>query len=430
MSRKLYLRLVVALVIYLVAEGLSFAGLQVLRKVRGLSYSPVSTLTPKARSNLDAFLARGKGSGMDMHAVLGWVPLPGPEINAAGMRDDREYDSQPRPGTLRISAFGDSFTYGSDVLLGDNWAKRIPALTPTIEVLNYGVPAYGLDQSFLRYLQVGADDHPHVVFIGYMTENLARDVNVYRGFYTNAYRDSIFTKPRFRVDDGALVLLPNPLATLEDYRRLRDDESAVLGELGRNDYHYAGHYPAGPLDFSPSVRLAKMLAGEIRKASHIPVFTADGRYEERSEAYEVTVRIFDAFYRRVLENGSLPVIVVLPDTNDQRRSREGKPRRYAPLLEYFRSRGYRYIDALAALEPVQQRYTIGDLSVQWGHFSTLGNDIVARYLLERLVNWRLDEAPNVNAAAASERQRFGVHPTAQARAAIAGPTLGTPSEGR
>jgi hypothetical protein len=418
MRPKLLVRFAFALALYLVVEGLTLAGLQVLRKVRGLTYFPTgSTLAPEARTNLDAFLARGKGAQVRMDAVLGWVPQPGSEINAAGMRDDRDYDPQPAPGILRISAFGDSFTYGADVKLGENWAKRISAMKPPIEVLNYGVGAYGLDQAYLRYLQVGADYHPQVVFIGYMTENLARDVNVFRGFYTSFYRNAIFSKPRFRVENGALVLVPNPLATLDDYRRLRDNEEEVLSQLGRNDYHYVGQYRAGPLDFSPSVRFGKMVAARIRTARQIPIFTADGRYEQRSEAYEVTVRIFDAFYRTVLDDGALPIIVVLPDLNDQQRSREGEPRRYAPLLEYFRSRGYRYIDALGALEPVQQRYTMSEISaVKWGHFSKLGNDIVAQYILESLVKWDLDEAPKANAAAVSERQRFGFNSAARAAA--------------
>lgn len=422
MRAKLLVRFAFALALYLVVEGLTLAGLQVLRKVRGLSYFPMgSTLAPDARTNLDSFLARGRGAGTDMDAVLGWVHRPGSQTNAAGMRDDHDYDPQPVPGILRISAFGDSFTYGSDVKLGENWTKRISAMKPTIEVLNYGVGAYGLDQAYLRYLHVRADYHPQVVFIGYMTENLARDVNVYRGFYGDAYRNTIFSKPRFRIENGALVLVPNPLATLEDYRRLRDNEEEVLSELGRNDYHYVGQYRAGPLDFSPSIRLGKMVAAQIRMARQIPIFTADGRYEQRSEAYEVTVRIFDAFYRKVLEDGALPIIVVLPDANDQRRSRDGEPRRYAPLLEYFRSRGYRYIDALGALEPVQRRYTMSDLSVEWGHFSKLGNDIIAKYILERLVEWNLDEVPKANAAAASERQRFGFNAAARAAAPATAP---------
>ena len=321
------------------------------------------------------------------------------------MRDDRDYDPQPAAGILRIAAFGDSFTYGSDVKLGENWAKQISAIDPRIEMLNYGIGAYGLDQAYLRYLKVGTAYHPHVVFIGYMTENLARDVNVYRAFYSRAYSDWPFTKPRFRIEKGELVLIPNPLRSVADYRRLRKDEKEVLTELGRNDYHYVGNYAAGPLDFSPTVRLVKMFAARIQKKRQNPIFTNDGRYNQQSEAYEITVRIFDAFYRKVLEDGALPIIVVLPDLNDLHRSREGKPRRYAALLDYFNSKGYRYIDVMDALEPAQQRYKFSDLTVRpWGHYSKLGNDIVARHILQTIEARHLATVAEVKAATASERR--------------------------
>jgi len=231
LRRNLLVRFAFAAAIYLVLELVSFAGLQVIGKFRGLYYSPTgSTLAPEARANLDVFLASRGGTRSAMDSVLGWSPRAGAEVNAAGMRDDRDYASRPAPGVLRISAFGDSFTYGSDVALGENWTKRMPAMQPEIEVLNYGVGAYGLDQAYLRYSRLGADFHPHIVFIGYMTENLARDVNVYRGFYGSSYRSTIFTKPRFRVENGALKLVPNPLTSVADYRRLRNNEASVLAE--------------------------------------------------------------------------------------------------------------------------------------------------------------------------------------------------------
>lgn len=381
-----------AVSVWIAVEGLCFVGLYALRRFAGIAYVPTATtLTLEARTNLDAFLARGAGASMDMDPALGWVPIRDTaEINSAGMRDDREYAPTPPPGVLRIAAFGDSFTYGSDVALGENWAKQITALSPSIEVLNYGVGAYGLDQAYLRYLAVGGDYHPDIVLIGYMSENLARNVNVYRGFYSRSYGDSIFTKPRFKLENGALVLVPNPLSTMDAYRSLRANETEVLREVGRHDFHYFGLYGDGALDFLPSVRLGKIAAAETRKRLQTPIYTGDGRYDERSEAYQVTLRLLDRFYAAVLARQALPIIVVFPDLNDQRRSREGLSRRYAPLLAYLEARGYRFIDAMDALEREQARYSIDDLSVKWGHYSKLGNEIVARHIRERLRAWRID----------------------------------------
>ena len=141
-----------------------------------------------------------------------------------------------------------------------------------------------------------------------MSENIARDVNVFRGFYTNMYRDTIFTKPRFQVQDGQLVLLRNPLSTMEDYKNFLDNDRAVLAELGKRDYHYQVNYSPGRFDFSPSVRLVKMFWAELKQHTLVhPIFKPNGEYDEASEAYLVTVKIFDAFHQKVLDNGAVAV---------------------------------------------------------------------------------------------------------------------------
>lgn len=405
MRRKTLIPLIFALLLYLVVEAVSLAGLWVLQSRRGIRFSPlVSRLEPGAIAGLDRFLADPDAARLAPDPDLGWIRR-GDEINAAGMRDDRMYSPEPAPGVLRISAFGDSFTYGSDVPLGENWTKRISAMQPSIEILNYGIGAYGLDQAYLRYLREGTRYNPDIVFIGYMSENLARNVNVFRGFYTSSYRDFFFSKPRFRLDNDTLALVPNPLRTIADYRRLRENQEAVLGEMGRNDFHFAGHYGSGPFDFSPTVRLGKVAMGIIEQRSRKGIFRKNGRYEPESEAYTLTVAIFDEFYRKVLENGALPVIIVLPDIEDQKRSRAGRSRRYEILLERFRSKGYRYIDVLDAFQEVESRYPVEDLVVRWGHFSKLGNDLAATHVLGKLTEWKLTGAPQADSAATAERQR-------------------------
>jgi len=216
------------------------------------SYAPTaSTLSPEARSNLEAFLARVAGASMDMDPELGWAPIKNrDDINSAGMRDDHEYASMPAPGVLRIAAFGDSLR--SDRRSSrENWAKRIPALARSIEVLNYGVPAYGLDQAYLRYLAVGAEYHPHIVLIGYMSrEPRPQRQRLYRGFYSRAYRDAIFTKPRFKIENGSLTLVNNPLATIDAYRALRANARRGVARRRPTGLSFRGLYDAGPFDFS------------------------------------------------------------------------------------------------------------------------------------------------------------------------------------
>jgi hypothetical protein len=388
MKSKKWALLILVFTVFMLTEGLCYLSLFLLDKVFDVQYDPnVSNLSEEQKARLRKFLNQKTGERVGQDPVLGWINTG--EINSAGMRDNREYDKVPTAGTIRISAFGDSFTYGADVKLSDTWEKQLSLLDPSIEVLNYGGGAYGLDQAYLLYLRLGTEYSPNIVFIGYMSENIARNVNVFRAFYTRWYRNVIFTKPRFKVRDGELILIENPLATFEDYEHFLFNDREVLARLGKNDYHYQTNYHRGTFDFLRSVRFVKIFWCYLVKKVLNPIFNIDGMYNENSEAYVVTLKIFDAFYLKALENGALPVILIFPDINDQWRSRDKKIRRYTPLINYFRSKGYRFIDTLDALEPYESSYTVDELVENWGHYSPLGNRIIAAYIYSHLKNWGL-----------------------------------------
>lgn len=112
-------------------------------------------------------------------------------------------------------------------------------------------------------------------------------------------------------------------------------------------------------------------------------------YNIASEPYAVTVAIFNSFYRKVLEDGHLPAIVLFPDMADHKRSLAGKVPRYAPLLDQFHAKGYRFIDLLQAFEPYESRYSIEELEVDWSQYSPLANRIAAEYMLATLEAWSL-----------------------------------------
>lgn len=380
-SRKIKMYLLFGLFCYFSVEAISYAGLRAFRWKTNIEFSPtISTLSEKQKRRLAYFIKNGNGVNkrMAQDPELGWVEVF--ESNLAGMRDSREYTAEPPGGIIRLSSFGDSFTFGSDVELDRTWQKRLVRLNPSLEVLNYGSGAYGLDQAYLRYLRDGKTYKPNIVFIGFMSENIARNVNVFRAFYTTWYRQSIFTKPRFILKDGELALLKNPISSIEDHKRFLKEDSLMLRQIGKDDYHYQSSYCAGPIDFLPSIRIGKILLHQLSTKYLQPIFKSDGMYNENSEAFHVTTAIFDAFYKKVLENGALPIILIYPDSNDRGRSLYNKPKRYRPLLEYLRSKDYLYIDLMEAFEPYADRFTPADFMVRWGHFSSLAHLIAAKFI--------------------------------------------------
>ena len=84
-------------------------------------------------------------------------------------------------GVLRAAAFGASFVFSNDVDDTSAWEYDIERGFPGIEVPNYGVTAYGVDQAYIEYLARGRDLHPQVVIVGFAPDDLTRLVNVYRG---------------------------------------------------------------------------------------------------------------------------------------------------------------------------------------------------------------------------------------------------------
>jgi hypothetical protein len=234
-----------------------------------------------------------------------------------------------------------------------------------------------LDQAFLRYQEDGVRFAPHIVVIGFMSENINRNVNVFRPFYTRS-QGTPLAKPRFVIRNGNFALLPNPLPAISDYQDFLDHPEEVMKRIGQNDYFYGLLPRKGHLDFLSAVHLFKLV-----RETYFPKDPAlrRGYYNTDAEPFQVTVHIFDAFHKQVRDNGSVPLIVIFPEYADVRRYRRNRTKIYQPLLEHFDARGYRYFDAMSAFGKRGQRDE--DLFAI-PHYNELGNRLIAEHLLEFL----------------------------------------------
>ncbi len=228
-------RLLLLIFFYLVLEGVCFLGLFFLQNVRGIHYQPVSKthLTEEERQIVKK-LVEGKNQYFAHSPSLGWTIQPQGtfeiyKANSQGIRAEKDYESAPVAGVTRIAAFGDSFTHSDEVAFSDSWPQKLSSLNPDLEVLNFGVSGYGLDQAFLRFEKEGKQFHPKVVLICFLSENIARNVNVFRPFYGDTHFP--FAKPRFLLTKEEISLQPNPLSRLEDYTELLKNEKVILRKL-------------------------------------------------------------------------------------------------------------------------------------------------------------------------------------------------------
>ncbi len=381
---------VLVFLFYVAVETSSFFTLCLIRIIFHSDFSPISvtSLSDKHKKIIEDFI-EGKTNYITYSSTTGWAIKQNGfsglyTANSKGIRGNREYELIPPGNTVRISSFGDSFTHCDDVRNEDTWQEMLNSASANLEVLNFGVGGYGLDQSFLRYQQQGILNNSNIILIGFMSDDINRNVSVFRPFYY-ATTGLPLAKPRYTIENDRLVLNKNPIRELSQYKDLLTLPRLALPQLGVNDYHFQIKYKEGPFDFLPSVRVFKILRWYYWKL-------IDGRYaivkssyyNENSEAFKITTKIFDRFVNTASRNGSLPIIIVFPNKEDVLRYRRDKTRRYTPLLEYFNSKGYHYIDILDAFDMYSKDVKKNNLFTGGLHYSPLANKLVARYILHYL----------------------------------------------
>jgi lysophospholipase L1-like esterase len=108
---------------------------------------------------------------------LGGVPVA---FNEFGLRD-REHTLAPAPGTIRILALGDSYTFGLGVPEELTYPRVTEALlnasrgdaVPAAEILNFGIPGYNTLHELEQLRQLGLAFHPGIVVVGFLFDDLA-----------------------------------------------------------------------------------------------------------------------------------------------------------------------------------------------------------------------------------------------------------------
>jgi hypothetical protein len=318
-------------------------------------------------------------------ASLGWKPRPGAHnelyaYNAAGLRA-RTIDEVPAPPVagsdpVRVAVFGDSFAHGSEVGFDESWSTRVQQALQRpdrpVEVLNFGVPGYGMDQAFLRWQHEGRGASPDVVVFGLQIENAGRNLNLLRVLYDSA--DLPFAKPRFvEVGDRLDVVnvpVPPPEQVVEILRTLDD-----WPLIGYERYYEAAKYRDRPWRHS---RLVGMIEG---LASGGPRTQSEAELPE--EQRRLALRIIDGFARSVRETGARFVIVHFPRRMDLEAARkDGR----LPNVDFLNA-----VSGIAPLVRIDQvllaRAGDGDLTPLFspgGHYSPDGYALLAAAVVDRL----------------------------------------------
>lgn len=144
-----------------------------------------------------------KATGYD--EVLGWDA----EITGDRIRGSAVYANPAATNITRVVTLGDSYAYGFELDNSETFSAILSAQANNIEVLNMGVPGYGIDQAYLKYKHHGAAYQPQVVLLAIYTTDYER----------SSINFSFLAKPKYAQRDGAIVLenvpVPRPVVALQ-----------------------------------------------------------------------------------------------------------------------------------------------------------------------------------------------------------------------
>lgn len=244
---------------------------------------------------------------------LGWVVGPS-RLAASRGGTDRIYASSAEgiraaeqgvrlseaPSTRRVGLVGDSYTFGLEVPFEHTWGHHLDGmLDDGVQVLNFGVDGYGLDQMLLRYRRDVVEWEPDVVVLTFVPHDLERTMVVYPMIALGWY--GYLVKPRFTLEDGSLRLLERSLPSPNRILAARTPEQLPLIEWdpGYAEADWWFRTPGTPM------LLRFLTALSPRPSSSTEMTTAETKAE-------LNAAIINEFVASVVQEGSEPMVVFLP----------------------------------------------------------------------------------------------------------------------
>lgn len=286
-------------------------------------------------------------------------------------------------GTNGVSTYGDSYTEGDEIQDHETWQTYLSSKLQ-VNVLNYGLNGYGTDQAYLRFKKYHPGLKAEVAVLCLITENINRCLNVYRPFYA-ATSGAFLPKPRFLLEDGVNVLLPNPLRTPADLDRLMDPE--FFEEMGKHDRWY--NIDGKPQFASPYLRLwgsryiwtvlRSQREGADLKQVNLRPWEVDTWND--AEARAIMFNIFADFVADAKAMGVTPVIAVIPMKKEVIAASEGRAvEDIAIIIRECEARGYHYCNGLDAYMAAVDAGATPESLYALHHPSAKGNQAFARAL--------------------------------------------------
>ena len=192
---------------------------------------------------------------------LGWVRKPNTSHDEIGKKetttwhiDERGSRKNPYLGSKesKISCYGDSFTFARQVNDDETWEYYLSELTKT-NVQNFGVGNYGLDQAVLRLKREFPKNPTKIVIMGIVPDTISRILSMWKHYYE--YGNTFGFKPKFKIHDGNLELLKNPINTEKKF----GEYEKFLSYIQENDFFYKNKFKNEKISFPYSITILRNL---------------------------------------------------------------------------------------------------------------------------------------------------------------------------
>ena len=321
-------------------------------------------------------------------SILGWTVAPSRQnatgqdaSSAEGLRAPRvgmsfadrrtRHSGLPeKPATVRVALMGDSMTYGYEVRCEDSWGHALETqLGPAVQILNFGVSGYGLNQVLLRYERDTQPWKPQIVLIGITSEEIRRIISVYNFLMNPDWVGLPFVRPRLILKNGTPSPINQPVPTPTEvfaHTTIRE-----LPNLDQDAYFRRLEWERHGLWHLLQKSYLFRLLISLRPPSDPPW---EGVSQETMIA--LAQHVLTTLVRDVREQGAIPLVVHFPYQSELRMTAEYGDR-YIPLsVQMLRDTGIDYYDATACLIEAKAL----DEFMPGSHYSPRANAVIAKCL--------------------------------------------------
>lgn len=265
-----------------------------------------------------------------------------------------------QPHRRRVAIIGDSNAFSAEVPFEQSMGCYLhQQLGDDIQVLNFGVNGYGIDQVLLHYTRDVQPWSADVVLVGCIGHDVQRALAVYP-FLSFGWHGHL-VKPRFVVREGKLTLLNLPLPSPERIMAAGDIHELpyVEYDLGYQTKDWFGLHLHLPMV------LRVLTSGFPRYPEPDPVVSP-------AAAQELCAKIFTRLVGAIEDDGSVAIVALLcatPDRLDHFAER-GLESAGIPFMEFEQSLG---------TIPEARRFVPSGV-----HFSGIANEAIARELVPKV----------------------------------------------